>query len=79
MDVKQPWLAKVKARAVCENLIKAGLLHDPRRVAALEAVAEAARAALDVDPTSRAGAEVHIRLEAALDAVPAAETASGET
>jgi hypothetical protein len=76
MDVKQQWLAKVKARAVCENLIKAGLLHDPRRVAALEAVAEAARAALDVDPTSRAGAEVHIRLEAALDAVPAAETTS---
>jgi hypothetical protein len=49
------------------------------RVAALEAVAEAARAALDVDPTSRAGAEAHIRLEAALDAAPAAETASGET
>jgi hypothetical protein len=59
---------------VCENLIKAGLLHDPRRVAALEAVAEAARAALDVDPTSRAGAEAHIRLEAALDAASAAET-----
>jgi multidrug resistance efflux pump len=48
-------------------------------VAALEVVAEAARAALDVDPTSRAGAEAHIRLEAALDAAPAAETASGET
>jgi hypothetical protein len=48
------------------------------RMAALEAVAEAARAALDVDPTSRAGAEAHIRLEAALDAVPAAGTASGE-
>jgi hypothetical protein len=46
------------------------------RVAALEAVAEAARAALDVDPTSRAGAEAHIRLEAALDA--AAGTTSGE-
>jgi hypothetical protein len=44
------------------------------RVAALEAVAEAARAALDVDPTSRTGAEAHIRLEAALDAAPAAET-----
>jgi hypothetical protein len=44
------------------------------RVAALETVAEAARAALDADPTSRAGAEVHLRLEAALDAVPATET-----
>jgi hypothetical protein len=41
------------------------------RVAALETVAEAARAALDADPTSRAGAEVHLRLEAALDAAPA--------
>jgi hypothetical protein len=76
MDVKQQWLAKVKARAVCENLIKAGLLHDPRRVAALEAVAEAARAALDVDPTSRTGAEAHIRLEAALDAAPVTDTAN---
>lgn len=47
------------------------------RVAALEAVAEAACAALDVDPTSRAGAEAHIRLEAALDAASAAGTASG--
>jgi hypothetical protein len=77
MDEKQPWLAKMKARAACENLAKAGLLHEPRRVAALEAVAEAARAALDVDPTSRTGAEAHIRLEAALDAVPVSGLASG--
>jgi hypothetical protein len=62
------------AREVVAALARGGWLHDPKRVAALEAVAAAARGALDVDPTAGSEhAERHMRLESALDALDAAQ------
>jgi len=43
LDDEYTYASPAEIRAVCDTLARAGWLHDPARVAALEAVAEAAR------------------------------------
>ena len=68
---------RYRAEEVVDALARAGLLVDPQRVAALEEVAEAAEALWSADGPTAEGRAFHA-MRAALDAVPAASTTSGE-